>query len=462
MEQTTISLKSLIAPHFWKTFLSKKPNQIDKGGRGSTKTSKNALKVVYSCLKESNCSAIVLRKYQNTLRNSVYKEIKRALSRFGLIEGIDYKASVSPMEITLYNGNTIYFAGADDYEKIKGMIDEKKPIKIIWFEEVTEFFDNGDSEEDIDNIIATFTRGNNDWFISLYSFNPPKNKFAPINLWTEKMALRDDVLITETDYRTVPVEWLGNMFIEEAKRLEKYDIKRYRWIYLGEVIGVEGMIYNPDLFIIKPKDYLEKNNLKILYIDLAIDSGHQTSATSCGAYGYATDGNWYRLDTYYYSPQEKSAKKSPSELCQDIWNFRIGLLKQYKTTIDRETIDSAEGALRNQMYSMYGIRLNPVNKGENKEKLIEYSQDLLSKGKYIILDNNNNKIYIKEMSNYMWIKDSIEKGKPMPDKKEKEFSSQDVYYNTHSRDYSYYYADHTCDDFQYWVKDNLQKLGLQE
>ena len=44
-----MKISSLIAPSFWNTFNSKKPRQIDKGGRGSTKTSKNSLKVNLHC-----------------------------------------------------------------------------------------------------------------------------------------------------------------------------------------------------------------------------------------------------------------------------------------------------------------------------------------------------------------------------------------------------------------------------
>jgi phage terminase large subunit len=450
-----ISLKSLIAPHFWKTFKSKQPHQIDKGGRGSTKTSKNALKIIYHLLSEEQCSAIVLRKYQNTLRNSVYKEIKRAMKRFDLEDGVDYKSSVSPMEIALNNGNKIYFAGGDDYEKIKGLIDENNPIKIVWFEELTEF----DNEEDLQQIIATFSRGNDDWFITLYSFNPPKNKFDWVNQWVEKMSMRDDVIITESDYRTVPEKWLGRMFIEEAERLKKYDDKRYKWIYLGEVIGLEGLIYNPDLVNYKDEVKFLEEGIRILFLDFVVDGGHQTSATTCLAFGYGSDGNWYLLDTYYYSPHEKNVKKAPSELSQEVVNFEIEMIKKFRSAIDKETIDSAEGALRNQLFKDYGKRFNPVNKGKNKIELVDYSQDFLAKGKFYVIDIPNNRIFTKELMNYIW--KNIEKGKPEPDKTEKPLASNDSYYNTHSREFSYYYADHTLDAFQYWVKDNLQKLGLK-
>lgn len=454
-----MKISQQIAPSFIRTFNSYKMHQIYKGGRGSTKTSMIALKIVFNCLKEDNCSVVVLRKHQNQLRKSVYKEIKRACKRLGLVEKVHYTATTSPMEIKFIdNGNTIYFAGGDDFETVKGTIDEDKLIKIVWFEEATGW----DNVEDIDQIIATFTRGNNDWFMALYSFNPPKNKFSWINKWCEEMSKRDDVLVSSTDYRTVPIEWLGQMFIDEAERMKEYDNKRYRWIYLGEVIGMEGMIYNPEQFEFVEENYLEKNNIRILYNDFSTDGGHQTSATTCGCFGYGSDGYWYWLDTYYYSPHEKTRKKAPSELSKDLFDFEIAMLKKWKCGIDKETIDSAEGALRNQIYADYGKVFHPVNKGKDKEELIDYSINFLSKGKLRVINNNNNKIVKKEIENYQWQEGSIEKGKPIPDKTEKEFTGGEEYFNTWSKDQSYYYAEHTCDLFQYWVKDNLQKLGLKE
>ncbi len=307
---------------------------------GSTKTSKNALKVIYHCIAEKECSAMVLRRYSNSLRNSVYKEIKKALRRLGLTEDTHYKASLSPMCIVLYNGNSIYFTGGDDYEKIKGFIDETRPIKIVWFEELTEF----ECEEDLQQIIATFSRGNNDWFISLYTYNPPKNKYDWVNQWVEKMAKRPDVLITQTDYRTVDKNWLGKMFIDEAERLKQYDEKRYNWIYLGEVIGIEGLIFNIDLI------QRTKEIPRINYIDIAVDSGHQTSATIFLAIGSDIKGNKYLLDTYYYSPKEKAVKKAPSELAKDYILFKNHCIRTYKAQIDTEVIDCAERSIKKSSF----------------------------------------------------------------------------------------------------------------
>ena len=77
----TIDLKDLIAPHFWNIFNSKKENQIYAGGRASTKTSMLSLKIDEFNLEYNNCNAIIIKRYQNTIRNSVFKEIKRAFKR---------------------------------------------------------------------------------------------------------------------------------------------------------------------------------------------------------------------------------------------------------------------------------------------------------------------------------------------------------------------------------------------
>ena len=452
-----INISKIIAPHFWNTFNSKKPHQIDVGGRGSTKSSKNTIKVGYHCLTEEKCSAIIIRKYQNTLRNSVYSEMKRALSRLGLIESVDYTSSVSPMKIRLYNGNNIYFAGLDNYEKLKGFIDESRPIKIVLFSEVTEFTD----EDEIQQVTATFSRGNDDWFINLYEYNPPKNKYEWINEWCERMSKRPDVVVTHSDYRTVPPEWLGKRFIEEAEQLKIYDEKRYRHIYLGEVVGLDGLIFNYDLINIVDTKHIEENRLKCIYIDLALDVGYSTSATTCLAIGYMTDGNWYLLDTYYYSPVEQEVKKAPSDFADEIMKFRINVAKKYGATIDNETIDSAETALVNEMYKKYGVALHKVDKGTNKEAQIDHAQDFLAKRKFCVLNNNNNKIFLKEMKEYKWQKDSIEKGKAVPDKTEREMKGEDDYFNTNSESQVYSYCDHTCDAFIYWVLDNKEKLGIE-
>ena len=70
----------------------------------------------------------------------------------------------------------------------------------------------------------------------IYLYNPPKNPNAPINLWCKKMEKREDCIHIHTDYRDVPVDWLGPDLIASAEMMKKADPKMYRWVWLGEAI----------------------------------------------------------------------------------------------------------------------------------------------------------------------------------------------------------------------------------
>lgn len=467
-------LSEQIAPHFHKHFLNKtKVHQIDSGGRGSTKTSKNALKIAWHMLNDRDCNVVAIRRHKNTLRNSIFAELKKAFARLGAFENIHYTATLSPMQIKLKSGNSIYFGGLDDHEKLKGMVadvniendhsvenfledivpnaDKESQIKIVWLSEITEITE----EDDILQVIATFSRGKKDYFFVLYEYNPPKNKFHWINKWADQMSQRKDCIYTHSDYTTVPRDWLGDIFISEADKLKNNDYDRYCHIYLGHVTGLEGLIYNYDLISIIDD---MKDEKFIKSFNLSIDSGHQTSATTILALGITNKRRIGLIDTYYYSPNNKTVKKAPSELSEDIWQFKSTISNQYNIYCNDITIDCAEGAIRNQYYKMYNERLTPVIK-QNKESMIDKVQDFLAKNKFFVLNIPNNQMFLIEHKNYEWEENSVESGKPIPNKKEKKLKEK--YYNTHSKSYSYFYADHTCDALQYDVIMHLREYGLK-
>lgn len=449
-------ISSQISPHFHKTFKSKKPHQIDSGGRGSTKTSKNALKCVYHMIKDPKCNIVCVRRHAGHQRQSSYMEIKRAFRRLGMQEGVHFTSKIKPLQITfLDHGNTIYFGGLDDYESLKGMIPDRDTIKIVWFVEITQLRD----QDDIDQVNATFSRGNDDYYIALYEYNPPKNKFHWVNEWTKEKRTQEGYQHTHTTYLTVPKEWVGKQFIDEAERLKRNDEKRYNWIYGGEVIGLEGLIYNFDQFNIIDK--LPQHE-KITSFDILIDGGHQTSSTIFLCVGLTNYGNVVIYDTYFYSPAEKSVKKAPSDYAHDLNDFYVQMTKELKCSIDEKIIDSAEGGLRNEYFKLYGRRIRAVKKSTNEE-MWDNVQELLATGRTYVIDNKNNQIFLIEHKNYSYKEGSIEKKKPEADKTEKEIFKilKDRYYNTHSKSYAEYYADHTCDGFKYGVIMNLRKYNLK-
>jgi phage terminase large subunit len=460
-----IRLSEQIAPHFHKTFHSKITHQIDIGGRGSTKTSKNALKIAYSMVYEQNCNCIAIRRNKTTLRDSAYAEIKLALTRLGLIENVDYICTVSPLQIKiLKNDNSCFFGGLDSYEKLKGMIgnvsrkdNQQLQMKYVWLIEITEFR----SVDDITQVVATFSRGIKDYFCVLYEFNPPKNKFHFINRWLEVMEKDNDCVITKTDYRTVPAEWLGTKFIKIAEQLKSNDPERYNHIYLGHVTGIEGNIYNFDLIkTIDDFEYLP--NERPVQLDFSTDTGHMTSATTCSAFLWTSLGRLIVLDTYYYSPNNKTVKKTPSEFSNDIAAFVKSICGKYQLNYCKIVIDSAEGGIRNQFFKDYNVRLVPVHKTTN-ELMIDNVSELIARGCIYVVNNPNNQIFLLEHKNYEYKEGSAEKGKPEANKNEKKVLDylDNAYYNTHSKSYTSTFADHTCDVLKYIVTNNLQLYELK-
>ena len=63
----------------------------------------------------------------------------------------------------VFVGATI-LSGSDGIDDTKGIIDEDKPIKLVVLDELTEFFDDGEGEDELTNIEATFVRGNKGGF----------------------------------------------------------------------------------------------------------------------------------------------------------------------------------------------------------------------------------------------------------------------------------------------------------
>ena len=103
-----------------------------KGGRGSTKSSVIGLEITKLIVNNPNMHAVCLRKVSNTLKDSVFNQIKWAIDALEI--GEYFKATVSPLEITyIPTGQKIYFRGADDPIKIKSIKPEFGYIGIAWF-----------------------------------------------------------------------------------------------------------------------------------------------------------------------------------------------------------------------------------------------------------------------------------------------------------------------------------------
>jgi phage terminase large subunit len=108
--------------------------QIFFGGAGSGKSVFVAQRCVIRVLSGRN--QLIGRQVARTIRKSVFNEIEKVISAFGLAEL--FSTNKSEMTITCQNGYQVLFVGLDDVEKLKSITPAKGVIDDVWIEEATE------------------------------------------------------------------------------------------------------------------------------------------------------------------------------------------------------------------------------------------------------------------------------------------------------------------------------------
>lgn len=211
------------------------------GGRGSTKSSFISVAIVLLIVAFSEANACIVRRFGNTLRDSVYQQMLWAIEALGL-EGY-FQCKISPMEI-IYKptGQRIVFRGADDPVKLKSVKFTKGYCAVVWFEELDQF----DGIEAVRSILNSLRRGGDRFWI-FYSYNPPKTMWSWVNVERLERCRRCDTIVRHSSYLDVVEshpEWLGEPFIEEAEYLRETCEQAWRWEYLGEVTGTGGNVFD--------------------------------------------------------------------------------------------------------------------------------------------------------------------------------------------------------------------------
>ena len=231
-----VSLQETVGKNYADFWNTKKRYRVCKGSRGSKKSKTTALNMIHRIMEYPLSNGLCIRRYQNTLRNSVFSDLKWAIHKLGL--DAYFECTVSPMQIVRKStGQTILFRGLDDGLKITSISVDYGFLCWVWVEEAYEI-----SNEDDFNKLDMSIRG-----------EVPDGYFKQITLtfnpWSATSWLKPRFFdAPDDDVFTKTTTWKCNEWLDEADRniflkMQVNNPRRYRIEGDGEWGISEGLIY---------------------------------------------------------------------------------------------------------------------------------------------------------------------------------------------------------------------------
>lgn len=187
--------------------------------------------MVFKYLKYPNRKCLVVRKVNNTLRDSCFALVKSILSDWQLYD--QCKVNKTDLTIELPNGSHFIFKGMDDPEKIKSIAN----IDDIVVEECTEI-----DEFDFDQLSLRL-RSRNPYNQVHCMFNPVSKENWVYKRWFKEGATynKDNTVILHTTYKDN--KFLPKEYIDNLLDMERTNPAYYRIYALGEFATLDKLIY---------------------------------------------------------------------------------------------------------------------------------------------------------------------------------------------------------------------------
>lgn len=242
------------------------------GGAGSGKSVFVFQKMIFKYLKFPNRKCLVIRKVQNTLKDSVFSLCKGILSDWQIYD--QCKINKTDLTIELPNGSTFLFKGLDDPERIKSIYG----IDDIVIEECTEIDDFTFDQ------LNLRLRSDNLYNQIHVMFNPVSKSNWVFNRWFDSMNSEpkqdlEDTIVLKTTYKDN--KFLPQEYIKSLLSMKKNNPVYYRIYALGEFATLGKLIYTN--WKVEDFDYREilrtNRNAKAVF---NLDFGYTNDPTAFG------------------------------------------------------------------------------------------------------------------------------------------------------------------------------------
>lgn len=369
-------------------FEHKYTHYIFPGGRGSTKSSFIGGRAIpLLVISNPTCHAVCYRKFGNTLKTSVYAQVEWGIDDMGLRDYFTFH--VNPLEI-IYKptGQKILFLGLDDPGKVKSIKLPFGYIGITWWEELDQF----EGEQQIRKAQQSTMRGG-EKFWNFMSFNPPISVNNWANEYTEMCERKrtNDTKVIRSCYLDVPVEWLGQQFIEEAEYLQQVNPRAYENEMLGIPVGTGGNVFDNVEDMVMTDEFISSFD----HIHNGLD------------WGFANDPNAYnkmhfdatRQDLYIFGEHTMKHEKNrdlfeflykTDSMHKKVWKYNEETRQEYSEFVpcpfmdvnELITADSAEPKSIAD-FKAYGCFMRPAEKGPDS---VRYGIKWLQSLRHIYID----------------------------------------------------------------------------
>ena len=132
-----LSLQSIIGGGYNDFWTTTARYRVVKGSRASKKSKTAAINRIVRLLEYPESNYLCIRRYANTIRDSIFSDCKWAINRLGL-EGY-FSYTVSPFEVTyIPTGQKILFRGLDEGTKVTSISVPKGVLNFVDIEEAYE------------------------------------------------------------------------------------------------------------------------------------------------------------------------------------------------------------------------------------------------------------------------------------------------------------------------------------
>lgn len=380
MSMSNIRISEVITPHFKSFWVASKKKEhlryVLKGGRGSGKSFHIPLRIIMDLI-EYPVSALIMRKVQNTAQKSVFQQVKQAAKVLG-VEHL-FRFVPSNLEITYKpRGNKIYFAGADDPNKIKSIKDAEFPVAILWIEELAEFktedevttIENSVLREELKGKIQSEAEKRKQKYgfdySFYYSYNPPKRKQSWVNKKYDTQFVDKNTFVDHSTYLDNP--YLSARFIEEAENVKHKNELKYDWEFLGKPIGSGIVPFNNLVFrTITNEEIIHFDNIR-----QGIDWGYGADPFAFVRWHYdKTRRKLFAMNEIY------GVKLSNRQVAEKI--IKLGFHTLHTIA------DSAEPKSIDELKLQHHVKIKGALKGEGS---VEYGEKWLDDLDEIVIDPN--------------------------------------------------------------------------